>query len=50
MLPTVRLLWFMSRVVINERLVIRQKLETLYEDDLKEAGEQARHALNKRFS
>ncbi|MBN2704358.1 MAG: HAMP domain-containing histidine kinase, partial [Pontiellaceae bacterium] len=42
-LPTVSLLWFMSRVVINERLVIRQKLATLYEGELKEASAQAQH-------
>ncbi|MBN2686138.1 MAG: GHKL domain-containing protein, partial [Pontiellaceae bacterium] len=48
-LPTVSLLWFMSRVVINERLVIRQKLETLYEGELKEASAQARHQLHVRL-
>ena len=40
-LPTVSLLWFMSRAVANERLVIRQKLAALYEGRLMEAGELA---------
>ena len=35
-LPTVSLLWFMSRVIANERLVVPQKLAALY----KEMGEQ----------
>jgi len=33
-LPTVCLLWFMSQAVKNERLVVRQKLVTLYQDKL----------------
>lgn len=45
-LPTVSLLWFMSRVVINERLVIRQKLGALYEGELKEASAKAKHQLH----
>ena len=36
-LPTVSLLWFMSRVVANERLVVQQKLATLYHEKLKDA-------------
>jgi signal transduction histidine kinase/tetratricopeptide (TPR) repeat protein len=36
-LPTVSLLWFMSQVVANERLVVRQKLAALYEDKLTDA-------------
>jgi signal transduction histidine kinase len=36
-LPTVSLLWFMSRVVANERLVVRQKLAALYRDKLADA-------------
>jgi len=36
-LPTVSLLWFMSRVVANERLVVRQKLAALYQDKLADA-------------
>jgi signal transduction histidine kinase len=35
-LPTVCLLWFMSQAVKNERLVVRQKLVTLYQDKLSE--------------
>jgi signal transduction histidine kinase len=37
-LPTVSLLWFMSRVIANERLVVRQKLAALYQDKLTEAS------------
>jgi signal transduction histidine kinase len=37
-LPTVSLLWFMSRVIANERLVVRQKLTALYQDKLAEAS------------
>ncbi len=48
-LPTVSLLWFMSRVVANERLVVQQKLATIYQAKLKDAGEQARHRFNTRF-
>jgi len=33
-LPTVCLLWFMNQAVKNERLVVRQKLVTLYQDRL----------------
>ncbi len=36
-LPTGGLLWFMSRVIANERLVVQQKLATLYQDKLSEA-------------
>jgi signal transduction histidine kinase len=36
-LPTVSLLWFMSRVIANERLVVPQKLAALYKDKLTEA-------------
>jgi len=39
--PTVSLLWFMSRVVTNERLVIQQKLGTIYHQRLQEAVNQA---------
>jgi len=34
LLPTVSLLWSLSRVVANERLVIHQKLAALYQDKL----------------
>jgi signal transduction histidine kinase len=37
-LPTVALLWFMSRVVANERLAIREKLAKLYQDKLTDAA------------
>jgi signal transduction histidine kinase len=36
-LPTVSLLWFMSRVIANERLVVPQKLAALYKDKLTDA-------------
>lgn len=36
-LPTVSLLWFMSRVIANERLVVGQKLSALYQDKLADA-------------
>jgi signal transduction histidine kinase len=35
-LPTVCLLWFMSEVVKNERLAVRQKLTTVYKERLAE--------------
>ncbi|MGA2172888.1 MAG: HAMP domain-containing sensor histidine kinase [Sedimentisphaerales bacterium] len=37
-LPTVSLLWFMSRVVANERLVVKEKLAALYQDKLADAA------------
>lgn len=37
-LPTISLLWFMSRVIANERLVVRQKLTALYQDKLADAS------------
>jgi signal transduction histidine kinase len=36
-LPTAGLLWFMSRVIANERLVVQQKLASLYQDKLTDA-------------
>jgi signal transduction histidine kinase len=36
-LPTASLLWFMSRVIANERLVVGQKLAVLYQDKLADA-------------
>jgi signal transduction histidine kinase/tetratricopeptide (TPR) repeat protein len=36
-LPTISLLWFMNRVIANERLVVRQKLAALYQDKLTDA-------------
>ncbi len=38
-LPTVSLLWFISRVISNERLVVREKLTTVYEGELAEAAQ-----------
>ncbi len=40
-LPTVSLLWFMSRAVSNERLVIREKLAAIYQDKLALANQKA---------
>lgn len=37
LLPTVSLLWFMSRAIVNERLAIQEKLRVLYQDKLAEA-------------
>ena len=37
LLPTVSLLWFMSRVIANERLAVQEKLRVLYQDKLTEA-------------
>lgn len=37
-LPTVSLLWFMSRVIANERLVVQEKLRVLYQDKLADAS------------
>lgn len=48
-LPTVSLLWFMSRAVGNERLVIQQKLTALYGQQLEDADEQVKTRINERF-
>jgi len=40
-LPTVGLLWFISQVVSNERLAVRQKLITVYKEQLEKALHQA---------
>ena len=40
-LPTVGLLWFISQVVSNERLAVRQKLITVYREQLEETLRQA---------
>jgi signal transduction histidine kinase len=37
LVPTASLLWFMSRVIANERLVVQQKLAVLYQDKLTDA-------------
>ena len=48
-LPTVSLLWFMSRAVTNERLVIQQKLGEVYEQKLKDLNEKARQQAKARL-
>ncbi|MCJ7779156.1 MAG: hypothetical protein MUP16_12700, partial [Sedimentisphaerales bacterium] len=40
-LPTVGLLWFISQVVSNERLAVRQKLITVYKEQLEKTLRQA---------
>ncbi|HYG22557.1 MAG TPA: HAMP domain-containing sensor histidine kinase [Verrucomicrobiae bacterium] len=45
LLPTVSLLWFMSRVVANERLVIQQKVAGLYQDRIAAAGARVKESL-----
>lgn len=45
LLPTASLLWFMQRVIENERLVVRQKLTALYQDKLVDAGSRTERAL-----
>lgn len=49
-LPTVSLLWFMSRVVANERLVARQKLAALYQDKLVETAAKVQATLSNRIA
>jgi signal transduction histidine kinase/tetratricopeptide (TPR) repeat protein len=44
-LPTVALLWFMSRVVANERLATREKLASLYQDKLVNAADKTEAIL-----
>jgi len=39
-LPTASLLWFMSRVIANERLAVQEKLRVLYRDKLADANRQ----------
>ncbi len=48
-LPTISLLWFMSRVVANERLVVQQKLTPIYQEKLEDAGEQAKQQIHVRL-
>jgi len=38
LLPTASLLWFMTRVIGDERLVVKQKLAALYQDKLSDAA------------
>jgi signal transduction histidine kinase len=49
-LPTVSLLWFMSRVIANERLVVRQKLTALYQDKLAEASAKTESLFTSRLA
>jgi signal transduction histidine kinase len=50
LLPTVSLLWFMSRAVANERLVVQQKLAALYQDKLDEATARTKSACAARLA
>ena len=49
-LPTASLLWFMSRVIANERLVVRQKLTALYQDKLADATAQTESLFASRLA
>jgi len=46
-LPTVGLLWFISQVVGNERLAVRQKLITVYKEQLEKTLRQSDTKLSK---
>lgn len=46
-LPTVGLLWFISQVVNNERLAVRQKLTTIYKEQLEKTLHQADTRLSR---
>ncbi len=48
-LPTVGLLWFISQVVNNERLAVRQKLTTVYKEQLEKSLHQADTRLSKYY-
>ncbi|HXC98007.1 MAG TPA: hypothetical protein VN048_01615, partial [Verrucomicrobiae bacterium] len=50
LLPTVSLLWFMSRVIANERLVVQQKLASLYQDKLDDATAATKSACAARLA
>jgi signal transduction histidine kinase len=45
-LPTVGLLWFISQVVSNERLAVRQKLTTIYKEQLEKTLRQTNTRLS----
>lgn len=45
--PTASLLWFMNRVIANERLVVREKLRVLYQDKLADATTETASVLQK---
>lgn len=49
-LPTVSLLWFMSRVISNERLVVQEKLRVLYQDKLADATVKTGTLLKERLA
>jgi nitrogen-specific signal transduction histidine kinase len=48
-LPTVGLLWFISQVVSNERLAVRQKLTTIYKEQLEKTLHQTDTRLSKYY-
>ena len=48
-LPTVCLLWFMSQVVKNERLVVRQKLIKINQNQLAETVQNTNNICSERF-
>jgi signal transduction histidine kinase len=48
-LPTVGLLWFISQVVSNERLAVRQKLITVYREQLEKTLRQANKISSEYF-
>jgi signal transduction histidine kinase len=48
-LPTVGLLWFISQVVSNERLAVRQKLTTIYKEQLEKTLRQADTKLSQYY-
>jgi nitrogen-specific signal transduction histidine kinase len=48
-LPTVGLLWFISQVVNNERLAVRQKLTTVYKEQLEKILHQTDASLSRYY-
>jgi signal transduction histidine kinase len=48
-LPTVGLLWFISQVVNNERLAVRQKLTTVYKEQLEKTLHQTDTRLSRYY-
>ena len=50
LLPTVTLLWFMSRVIANERLAVQEKLRVLYQDKLTDATSRTESLCASRIS
>jgi signal transduction histidine kinase len=49
-LPTVSLLWFMSKVISNEKFVVRQKLSALYQDRVAEASTHTGDAFQRQLA